>query len=105
MPTEVTDVTTFLAALKGVMGEGRGMDGRRPCHVARKESEGDEGGVVEGLGLDEGLVLAAWRAGDAGGVLAGVLETELLELRPKKNDVRGDVGGAIGAVSSEEGRR
>lgn len=105
MPTEVTEVTTFLAALNGVMGEGRGMDGRRPCHVARKEGEGDEGGVVEGLGVAEGLVLAARRAGDAGGVLTGVFETELPEPRPKKNDVKGGVDGAIGAVSSDEGRR
>lgn len=83
-PTAVTDVTTLRAALKGVMGEGLGIEGRRPCQVVKNESEGEEGGVVEGLGLAEMLaVAAALKPGEAGGVPAGV---EAADVRPKNMD-------------------
>lgn len=60
MPTDVTEVTTFLAAWKGIIGEGLGMDGSRPCHVAKKEGDGEGGGVLNGLfGLVDALVDAA----------------------------------------------
>ena len=80
VPTAVTDVTTLRAALKGIMGEGLGIDGRR-FHVAINEGDGEDGGVVEGLGLaDMFEVAAALRPGEAGGVPAGV---EAADVRPK----------------------
>jgi hypothetical protein len=49
-----------LAAWKGIIGEGLGMDGSRPCHVAKKEGDGEGGGVLNGLfGLVDALVDAA----------------------------------------------
>jgi hypothetical protein len=82
VPTEVTEVTTFLAARKGIIGDGLGMDGSR----AKNEGEGEDGGVVEGLGHLDGFVEAASRAGDGGGVAAGVLETEPEALPKEKSE-------------------
>lgn len=82
VPTEVTEVTTFLAARKGIIGDGLGMDGSR----AKNEGDGEDGGVVDGLGHIDGLVEAAFRAGDGGGVAAGVLETEPDALPKEKSD-------------------
>jgi len=93
-PTAVTDVTTLRAALKGVMGEGLGIEGRRPCQVVKNESEGEEGGVVDGLGLAEILaaVAAALKPGEAGGVPAGVEAVEPAAALPKNMDVDGGGG-------------
>lgn len=71
VPTDVTDVTTFLAARKGVMGDGLGIEGSRP-HVAKNDGDGEDGGVVEGLGFTDGCVEDALSAGEDGGVAAGV---------------------------------
>lgn len=58
------------------------MDGSR----AKNEGDGEDGGVVDGLGHLEGFVEAAFRAGEGGGVAAGVLETEPDALPKEKSD-------------------
>ncbi|KAF9569915.1 hypothetical protein EC968_002440 [Mortierella alpina] len=58
------------------------MDGRR----AKNEGDGEDGGVVDGLGHFDGFVEAAFRAGDGGGVAAGVLETEPDALPKEKSE-------------------
>jgi len=78
VPTDVTEDTTFCAALKGISGDGLGMDGMYALDRAR--SDGDGGG----LELSDFFADAARRAGEAGGVVDGVVGPEKF---PKKDRV------------------
>lgn len=78
VPTDVTEDTTFCAALKGISGDGLGMDGMYA--LDRVRSDGDGGGVR----LSKVFFADARRAGEAGGVVAGVV---LAEKFPKKDRV------------------